>query len=71
MAGKGTLSRLNRPIKKPADKRRRERVQSKRLIALGVSAEKVKSMNSKQVRLMLKEPTKVKKACAKAAAKKA
>jgi hypothetical protein len=68
MAGKGTLSRLNRPIKKPADKRRREKVQRKRLIGLGVSEQKVKSLNSKEVRLMLKEPVKVRAACAKQAA---
>lgn len=62
MAGKGTLSRLNRPVKRPGEKRRREKVQRKRLIALGVSEQKVKDMNAKQVRLMLKEPKKIKKA---------
>ncbi len=61
MAGKGTLSRLNRPVKKASDKRRREKVQRKRLIGLGVSEQKVKAMNAKEVRLMLKAPGKIKK----------
>ncbi len=58
MAGKGTLSRLNRPVKKPAEKRRRTEVQRKRLISWGVSEEKLKGLNPKQIRLMLKEPKK-------------
>ena len=56
MAGKGTLSRLNRPVKKPAEKRRRTEVQRKRLISWGVPEAKLKGMNSRQIRLMLKEP---------------
>lgn len=62
MAGKGTLSRLNRPVKRIGEKKRREKVQRKRLIGLGVPEAKVKGMNAKQVRLMLKAPAKIKKA---------
>jgi hypothetical protein len=49
-----------RPKKAPTDKRRRERMQRKRLTALGVSAEKVGKMNTKVVRTMLKRPKRIK-----------
>ena len=51
----------SRPKKAATDKRRRERVQRKRLTALGVPAEKVKKLNAKSVRLMLKRTVKVRK----------
>jgi hypothetical protein len=51
----------SRPKKSATDKRRRERVQRKRLTGLGVPEEKVKKLNAKAVRLMLKRPAKLKK----------
>ena len=60
MAGKGKNVRAKRPIKKTSDRRRRNKVQSRRLIGLGVPEEKVKKMNPKQVRLLLKRPAKIK-----------
>lgn len=61
MGGKGSLSRDNRPVKGASDKKRREKVQRNRLIKLGVAEEKVNTMNSLQVREMLKRPAKIKK----------
>jgi len=43
-------------VKKPAEKRRRTKVQVKRLISWGVPEAKLKGLNPKQIRLMLKEP---------------
>ena len=62
MAGKGKMSRLMRPVKKTSDRKRRQKVQRRRLIALGVPEEKVKKLNPLQVRMLLKRPAKVKKA---------
>lgn len=45
-----------RPIKRPIEKRRRLKVQRRRLVALGVPEEKVKKLNSLEVRQMLKYP---------------
>ncbi len=56
MPGKGRLTRLYRPVKKASDKRRREKTQRKRLAALGVSEERLRRMNAKQVRTLLKRP---------------
>lgn len=61
MAGKGGDSRAQRPVKGASDKKRREKVQRKRLIGLGVAADKVKKMDATDVRTMLKEPKKIKK----------
>lgn len=61
MAGKGSKSRDNRPVKGTSDKKRREKVQRNRLIKLGVAEEKVSKMNALQVREMLKRPAKIKK----------
>ena len=61
MAGKGGDSRAGRPVKGASDKKRREKVQRKRLIGLGVAADKVKKMDAASVRIMLKEPKKIKK----------
>jgi len=61
MGGKGSLSRDNRPVKGASDKKRREKVQRNRLIALGVPEAKVNKMNTLEVRMMLKRPAKIKK----------
>jgi len=57
----GTSRTLNktvktRPKKKPAERRRREATQKKRLIALGMDEATVAKMTSKQVREHLKRP---------------
>lgn len=52
---------MGRPVKKAGDKRRREKVQRKRLIALGVDAAAVKKLDSSEVRQMVKAPSKLKK----------
>ena len=58
-----TLKNKNRsrPRKKPADKRRRQTVQRKRLIGLGMPEETVKQLDPITVRTMLKRPVKLKK----------
>lgn len=61
MAGKGGDTRMGRPVKKAGDKRRREKVQRKRLIALGVDAAKVHKLDSSVVRQMIKAPKQLKK----------
>jgi hypothetical protein len=64
MSDKRSLNKthLTRPRKGGAPKRRRQADHRKRLIALGVDAETVRKMNSRDVRLMLKYPVKVAKA---------
>lgn len=61
MAGKGINVRMKRPVKKAGDKRRREKVQRKRLVALGLDAERVRKLDAAQVRQLLKEPAKISK----------
>ncbi len=53
---------VRRPKKAGAARRRRQKNQSKRLVALGVSEAKVGKMNTKQIRTLLKRPALVKKA---------
>lgn len=48
-----------RPKKKPRERRRREKGQRERLVALGVSEEKIKHMTTKAVRQTLQRPAKV------------
>lgn len=48
-----------RPKKSPADRRRRQKVQAARLVALGIDADVVAKMDPKDVRTMLKRPAKV------------
>ena len=52
---------LNYSAKKPREKRRREKTQRQRLIALGMPEEQVKQLNCKQVREHLKRPLVVQK----------
>lgn len=52
---------LTYSAKKPREKRRREKLQRNRLLALGVPENKVKKLNTKQVREMLQRPAAVKK----------
>jgi hypothetical protein len=49
-----------RPRKTGAERRRRDLVQSRRLIALGVAEDVVKSMNTREVKDMLKRPARIK-----------
>ena len=51
-----------RPKKKPSERRRREKAQRQRLIALGLSKKVVDQMSAKEVRDKLKRPAKIKKA---------
>jgi hypothetical protein len=60
----GTGRKLNkkpmtRPKKKPGDRRRRERTQKKRLLALGAAESAVAKMNPKQIRTLLRRPARV------------
>lgn len=52
-------TQLTRPRKAGAAKRRRQADHRKRLVALGMSQEKVDKMNQKEVRDTLKYPAKV------------
>lgn len=49
---------INRPRKSDAAKRRRLKVHTKRLIAMGVAAEKITHLNSKEIRTLLRKPKK-------------
>lgn len=50
----------SRPKKSPAERRRRERTQLRRLIALGVPAETAAHLTPMAVRRLLRRPAKVK-----------
>jgi len=52
---------LTYSAKKPRERRRREAIQKKRLLALGVPAVKVSKMTTKAIRQMLVRPEKVRK----------
>lgn len=52
---------LTYSAKKPREKRRRERNQRKRLLALGVPEKIVRKLNSKEVRQMLARPLETRK----------
>jgi len=56
-----TLSKkpMTRPKKSAAERRRRDRDQQKRLVALGVAPEAVAKMNSREVKDLLKRPKKI------------
>lgn len=53
-----------RPVKAAGDKRRREKTQLKRLVALGVEEEVANKMTTGAVRAALRRPELVKKAAA-------
>lgn len=65
MSGKGGNTRAGRPVKGTADKKYREKVQRRRLVALGMSEDKVTKLNAAQVRDLVKAPAKVKKSLSK------
>ena len=52
---------LTYSAKKPRERRRREAIQKKRLLALGVPDAKVSKMTTKAIRQMLVRPEKVRK----------
>ncbi len=58
-----------RPVKSEGARRRRQKVQKKRLVGLGVDATEAQKMGPKKVRDMLKRPAKVKKVVARKVAK--
>ncbi len=49
----------NRPKKSDAQKRKRLKVQKKRLVALGLAADKVEKLDPNTVREMLRRPAKI------------
>jgi hypothetical protein len=51
-----------RPTKSGADRRRREKVQKRRLVSLGVDAAVVEKLPPEDVRIMLRRPAWIKKA---------
>ena len=60
MASKIGEKRLDRPVKKLSDRRRREKVQRRRLIALGMSEAEVAKLGTEKVRLLVLRPGKIK-----------
>jgi hypothetical protein len=58
-----------RPVKSEGERRRRQKVQKKRLIGLGVAVADAQKLVPETVRIMLKRPAKVKLAVARKAAK--
>jgi hypothetical protein len=57
-----------RPRKKDSEKRRREQIHRRRLIALGMPADQVARLDPSKVRALLKRPLKIKKQYQKALA---
>ena len=55
---------LTRGAKKPREIRRRENIQRKRLLALGMSETAIAKLNTKQLRELLVRPNRTKKLCA-------
>lgn len=53
---------LNRPRKSEAERRRRNKLHRKRLVALGVPEAKVVTLNTMEMRAMLRRPAKTAKA---------
>jgi len=49
---------LNRPKKSLSEKRRRRKAHEKRLVALGVPAEKIRHLDTKKIRTLLRRPKK-------------
>ncbi len=64
MPGKGGDTRSGRPVKGASDRKRREKVQRLRLIGLGMAEDKVKKLNTSEVRQLIKAPAKLKKSLA-------
>ena len=60
---------VRRPKKTPAERARRQKVQKKRLVALGVPQEVADKMNPRDIRTKLARPKKVVSELARAAAK--
>lgn len=54
-----------RPVKSEGERRRRDAVQAKRLIALGMDEATVSKLNAVQRRNLLRTPVKTQAACAK------
>ena len=52
---------FRRPKKSGTERRRREKVQRNRLLALGLPEASVSKLNAKQVRTLLKRPARLKK----------
>lgn len=52
---------VDRPIKKAGDRRRREKLQKKRLAGLGVAEEKLRTMDARKVRTLLRKPDETRK----------
>jgi len=51
---------LRRPIKSPGARRYRLTQQKKRLVELGLAPEKIRKMNTQQIRAVLQRPNKIK-----------
>lgn len=54
-----------RPKKTPGERRQRERVQRRRLIALGMTPESVKNLDGVHIRALLKYPERIRRKYAK------
>ena len=50
---------VTRPKKSGLERRRRNKVQARRLMALGMTEDQVRKLNAKQIRQMLARPKKV------------
>jgi transposase-like protein len=50
---------LRRPVKSPGARRYRVAQQKKRLAELGLSEEKIRRMNTKEIRAVLRHPKKI------------
>ncbi len=60
---------LNRPRKSPAERRRRNKLHRKRLVALGVPEAKVEKLNTMEIRALIRRPVKTAKSHTPAMAK--
>lgn len=50
---------MTRPVKAAGDKLRRQKLQKKRLIALGMAEAKVEKLNVKEIRTLLQRPARI------------
>ena len=56
MASKIGVKRLQRPVKNASDRRRRDKVQRRRLVTLGMSEAAVAKLSTEQIRTLVQKP---------------
>lgn len=65
MGMREVVKAVRRPKKTGTEKRRREKAHRRRLVAMGLPEETVSKLNSKDMRILLRHPARLRKAAAK------